>query len=74
MNRFDSIGKTPLHYAVQCENFAIVDRLLGRGERERDDERLIGNTPLHDAIATCSYGGEAADRLAQIRRFRAGCS
>ena len=62
VNRFDDLGKTPLHYAVQDEHFEIVDRLLEAGANvNANDERTIGNTPLGDHIDKCSF--EMAKRL-----------
>jgi ankyrin repeat protein len=55
VNRFDSLGKTPLHYAADHEHFALVDALLAAGANvNAHDERVIGNTPLRDCIETCS--------------------
>jgi len=62
INRFDSIGKTPLHYAVRGEHFAVVDRLIRAGANvNAHDERQIGDTPLGDNAENCSY--EMAKRL-----------
>lgn len=47
VNRFDDLGKTPLHYAVQSGRLDVVDRLIQAGANvNAHDERLIGNTPL----------------------------
>ncbi len=55
VNAFDELGKTPLHYAVLGEHFAVVDLLLRRGaDINAHDERVIGNTPLAEAVDTCS--------------------
>ena len=62
VNRFDSIGKTPLHYAVQGEHFDVVDRLIEAGAKvNAHDERWIGDTPPANYARTCSY--EMAKRL-----------
>ena len=58
---FDELGKTPLHYAVLGEHFAVVDYLLRHGaDINAQDERMIGNTPLSEAASTCSL------RMAQL--------
>jgi ankyrin repeat protein len=61
-NRFDELGKTPLHYAVQEGHLHVVDRLIEAGANvNAHDERVIGNTPLRDNAQECSY--EMAKRL-----------
>ena len=53
---FDTLGKTPLHYAVRAEHFDVVDRLLRAGANvNANDEGRIGNTPLSDNVGTCSF-------------------
>ena len=55
VNRFDELGKTPLHYAVQEGHLEIIDRLLKAGANvNAHDERTIGNTPLSDNIRECT--------------------
>ncbi len=62
VHRFDQSGKTPLHYAVEAGQLAIVDRLIKAGAKvNAHDERVIGNTPLCDNVMACSY--EMAKRL-----------
>jgi len=62
VNRFDSLGWTPLHHAVRGEHFNVVDRLLAAGANvNANDERQIGDTPLADCVETCTY--EMAKRL-----------
>jgi ankyrin repeat protein len=62
VNRFDELGKTPLHYAVAGEHMAVVDCLLRSGaDVNAHDERKIGNTPLGEHARLCSY--EMAKRL-----------
>ena len=62
VNRFDDIGKTPLHYAVARNHLAVVNCLLQAGANvNAHDERLIGNTPLSDSIEKMSV--EMAHRL-----------
>lgn len=62
VNRFDELGKTPLHYAVAGEHLAVVDALLRAGANvNAHDERVIGDTPLGEYAASCSY--EMAKRL-----------
>src|SRR5256885_16870599 len=49
LNRFDDLGKTPLHYAVQDNRLEVVKRLIGAGaDVNVHDEHVIGNTPLSD--------------------------
>jgi len=55
VNAFDELGKTPLHYAVLGEHFAVVELLLRSGaDVNAHDERVIGDTALGDAAGTCS--------------------
>ncbi len=55
VNAFDDLGMTPLHYAVLGEHFAVVDYLLRSGaDINAYDEPRIGNTPLREAVGTCS--------------------
>jgi ankyrin repeat protein len=62
VNRFDDLGKTPLHYAVRAGRIDVVDRLIRAGANvNAHDERVIGNTPLSDNARECSY--EMAKRL-----------
>lgn len=62
VNRFDDLGKTPLHYAADKEHFEVVELLLKAGANvNAHDERVIGNTPLRDCIDTCSP--EMVERL-----------
>jgi ankyrin repeat protein len=56
VNRFDQLGKTPLHCAVEGEHFEVVDMLLHAGAHvNAHDERVIGDTPLGKYAGTCSY-------------------
>lgn len=56
VNRFDELGKTPLHYAVEGGHLDVVDRLIRSGANvNANDERQIGNTPLSDNVGKCSY-------------------
>jgi ankyrin repeat protein len=56
VNRFDDLGKTPLHYAVQDNRIEIVKRLLEAGANvNAHDERVIGNTPRSEEAGDCSY-------------------
>lgn len=55
VNSFDDMGKTPLHYAVLGEQFAVVDLLLRYGaDVNARDEQMIGDTPLGEAASTCT--------------------
>ena len=56
VNRFDELGKTPLHYAVAGEHMAVVDALLRAGANvNARDERVAGGTPLGEYAGSCSY-------------------
>ncbi len=75
VNRFDSLGKTPLHYAVSGGHLAVVNRLIEAGANvNANDERVIGNTPLSDNIGEMSF--DMAQRLIEAgadQQFAAGC-
>jgi ankyrin repeat protein len=65
LNRFDDLGKTPLHYAVQDNRLQVVRRLIKAGANvNAHDERTIGNTPLGDNARECTY--EMAKLLVDI--------
>ena len=56
LNRFDDLGKTPLHYAVASNHLDIARRLIEAGANvNAHDERVIGNTPLSDNSGDCTY-------------------
>lgn len=56
INRFDDLGQTPLHHAVRNGHMEVVEPLIEAGANvNAHDERQIGNTPLSDNVATCSY-------------------
>jgi ankyrin repeat protein len=56
LNRFDALGKTPLHYAVQEDHLDVVRSLIRAGANvNAHDDRVIGNTPLSDNAHECSY-------------------
>jgi ankyrin repeat protein len=56
VNRFDSLGKTPLHYAVAKEHFDVVEALIRAGANvNAHDERVIGDTPLGDCAKSGSF-------------------
>lgn len=64
VNRFDDLGKTPLHYAVRGEHLAVVDALLRAGaDVNAHDERVAGNTPLGENAGSCSFA--MAERLVE---------
>jgi Ankyrin repeats (3 copies) len=55
VNAFDVSHRTPLHDAVEHENFEAVELLLRSGaDLNAHDERFIGETPLAGSAATCS--------------------
>ena len=56
VNRFDDLGMTPLHYAVQAGHLHVVTWLIEAGANvNAHDERAIGNTPLREHARKCSY-------------------
>lgn len=56
LNRFDDLGNTPLHYAVQHNRLEVVKRLLEAGANvNAHDERVIGNTPLGGNARDCTF-------------------
>jgi len=55
LNKFDDLGKTPLHIAVQDERLDIAAYLIEAGANVNAHlPKVIGNTPLRDAAETCS--------------------
>lgn len=55
LNIIDAAGKTPLHYAVENENFEITKVLIEAGaDVNAHDKTTATNTPLADHAATCS--------------------
>jgi ankyrin repeat protein len=55
-NVFDDLGHTPLHYAAKGEHLEVLNVLLAAGaDVNANDERVIGNTPLREVAATCSF-------------------
>src|SRR5688572_28658565 len=56
VNRFDDLGMTPLHYAVQDNRVEVANRLIEAGANvNAHDERRIGNTPLSEHARKCSF-------------------
>ena len=57
VNLFDrDISLTPLHNAVRGEYFAVSQYLLENGANvNAQEEEKIGETPLGDVAATCSF-------------------
>lgn len=55
LSHFDAIGCTPLHYAVEREDFRISELLLQSGaDINANDTGHIGETPLGRVAATCT--------------------
>jgi ankyrin repeat protein len=55
-NVFDELGKTPLHYAAERGHFQVIEVLIASGaDVNAHDESVIGNIPLRDVAADCSY-------------------
>ena len=63
VNAFDEgLSLTPLHYAVRGEHLEVAKYLLSVGaDVNAHDEETIGETPLGDVAADCSY--EVAELL-----------
>ena len=57
VNAFDEgLSLTPLHYAVRGEHLKVAEYLLSVGaDVNAHDEVAIGETPLGDVAAGCSY-------------------
>lgn len=56
INAFDDLGKTPLHYAADREHVDVARYLIEHGANvNAHHEPSLGNTPLGDVAATCSY-------------------
>jgi ankyrin repeat protein len=55
LSRFDEIGKTPLHYAVEGGHLEVAKELLEAGANvDAQDERITGDTPLATVAGNCS--------------------
>lgn len=55
VNAFDDIGKTPLHYAAEKEQFEVVQLLIEHGANVNAHHELtVGNTPIADVARNCS--------------------
>lgn len=55
IENFDDCDKTPLHYAVEQENFQIAQYLIEHGANvNAQDIEKCGDTPLGNIGATCS--------------------
>jgi len=55
VNRFDELGKTPLHYAAEGEHFETVELLIAHGaDVNARHEPSLGNTPLREVADRCS--------------------
>ena len=67
VNRFDELGKTPLHYAVGGEHLPIVDLLLRSGAKvNAHDERTIGDM-LNDPVEVPVLAADAAKLVDLIK-------
>ena len=54
-NRFDDLGKTPLHYAAEQAHLGVMRLFLENGAHvDAHDETKIGNTPLGEVAGNCS--------------------
>ena len=55
VNTFDSIGRTPLHYAVEGEHYDVAKLLIESGAAvNAHHEDSVGNTPLGEVAGRCS--------------------
>ena len=55
LENFDGCDKTPLHYAVEAENFEITHYLLEKGaDVNAQNVEKCGDTPLGNVGASCS--------------------
>ena len=55
VDRFDTLGMTPLHYAVKGEHHDVAQFLIEHGaDVNAHHEPTISNTPLAEVAATCS--------------------
>ena len=55
-DKFDELGKTPLHYAAENENIELIHVLLNAGaDVNAHKESYIGNTPLSEVAGSCSF-------------------
>lgn len=51
LDRFDDLGRAPLHYAVECEHYKAAKWLIDQGaDVNANDEVTIGETPLGLAV------------------------
>jgi ankyrin repeat protein len=56
INAFDDLSFTPLHYAVKSGHIEVVKYLLSVGaDVNAHEEKKIGETPLGEVAANCSY-------------------
>jgi hypothetical protein len=75
-NSFDDIGRTPLHYAVECEHFDVVDFLIANGaDINANDEAHAGNTPIAEVAQTCSLKWRSScSTMEPIRTYEVRCN
>lgn len=51
LDRFDDLGRTPLHYAVEGEHYKTAKWLIEQGAKvDANDDATIGETPLALAV------------------------
>src|SRR5664280_2746492 len=56
LNKFDDLGKTPLHYATEKGHIDVMKLLTQSGaDVNAHDESKIGNTPLSEVAGECSF-------------------
>ena len=55
VSSFDSLGKTPLHYAAENEHLEVIRSLLESGaDVNAHKVSIVSNTPLGEVSGSCS--------------------